>query len=96
MINRLPFVFALALFAAAFAFHPPAAFAQAGAVASTTSFFASAWTFIVTYVPYIVTAAAAATAVLPQGKPGSVWDTIRTVINWAAFNWGNAKNVQLK
>jgi hypothetical protein len=96
MINRLLFSLALALFVCAFAFHPPVAFAQAGVIASTTSIFGSAWTFLVTYVPYIVTAAAAATAVLPQGKPGSVWDTIRTVINWAAFNWGNAKNVQLK
>lgn len=56
----------------------------------------AAWTAISTYGPIIVTAAAAAMAVLPQGKPGSVWDTVRTVINWAAFNWGNAKNIVQK
>ena len=58
--------------------------------------FASIWAFVLTYVPLVVTAAAAAMAVLPQGKPGGVWDTIRTVVNWAAFNWGNAKNVVQK
>lgn len=60
------------------------------------SIFSTVVDYATTYVPLVVTAAAAATAVLPQGKPGSVWDTIRTVVNWAAFNWGNAKNVQLK
>lgn len=70
------------------------AFAQAAAPAlPAASIFGSAWTFIVTYVPLVVTAAAAAAAVLPQGKAGGVWDTVRTIINWAAFNWGNAKNI---
>lgn len=43
--------------------------------------------------PYAVAAAAAAMAVLPQGKPGSVWDKIRTVVNFLAMNWGHSKNI---
>jgi hypothetical protein len=35
-------------------------------------------------------------AVLPQGEPGSKWDTARTVLNFVAMNWGNAKNLTLK
>ncbi len=50
------------------------------------------FTYLTTYGPTVVTAAAAAMAVLPQGKPGSVWDTVRTGINWIALNVGNAKN----
>lgn len=45
-----------------------------------------------TYVPLVVSAAAAAMAVLPQGKPGSTWDNTRSVINYLAMNWGHAKN----
>jgi hypothetical protein len=46
------------------------------------------------WVPIIVTAAAAAMAVLPQGTPGSAWDQIRTVVNWLALNVGHAKNAK--
>ena len=56
------------------------------------NFLSTAWNGVTTYGPVVVTAAAAAMAVLPQGKPGSAWDTIRTGVNWLAFNWGNAKN----
>lgn len=58
--------------------------------------FQTVYADVLSYGPWAVTAAAAAMAVLPQGKPGSVWDTLRTVINWAAFNWGHAKNVVQK
>jgi hypothetical protein len=49
-------------------------------------------TFLATWVPIVVTAAAAAMAVLPQGKPGSIWDEIRSVVNYAALNFGHATN----
>lgn len=45
------------------------------------------------YVPYVISAAAAAAAVLPQGAEGSVWYQIRKVIDFLAANFGNAKNV---
>ena len=48
------------------------------------------------YGPIAISAAAAAMAVLPQGKPGSLWDTVRTGVNYLAFNWGNAKNIVQK
>ena len=54
------------------------------------------WADLLTYGPTVIAASAAAMAVLPQGKPGSVWDSIRTVINYAAMNWGNAKNIVKK
>lgn len=47
---------------------------------------------IITYLTYAVTAAAAAAAVFPQGKPGSTWATIRSVIDALALNLANAKN----
>ena len=50
-------------------------------------------TDIATYGPYVIAAAAAAAAVLPQGSPGSVWATIRSIIDALALNMGNAKNV---
>lgn len=34
-------------------------------------------------------------AVLPQGPAGSLWDKVRTLLNFVASNWGNAKNVKL-
>ena len=48
---------------------------------------------ITTYGPWVITAAAAAAAALPQGSPGSPWATVRTVIDALALNFGNAKNV---
>lgn len=48
---------------------------------------------ILTYGAYAITAAAAAAAVLPQGKPGSAWAVARGVIDALALNLGNAKNV---
>ncbi len=51
---------------------------------------------IATWVPIVITAAAAAMAVLPQGKTGSAWDKIRTVVNYLALNFGNAKNAVKK
>lgn len=51
---------------------------------------------VVTYGPWVITAAAAAMMALPQGKPGTWWDTTRTVVNFIAMNWGHAKNVQEK
>ena len=53
-------------------------------------------TDLTTYGPMVVSAAAAAMAVLPQGTPGSFWDTIRTGVNYIAMNWGNAKNAVQK
>lgn len=55
--------------------------------------------FITTYGPYLayaISAAAAAMAVLPQGKPGGWWDQARTVINFLAQNYGHAKNIRQK
>ncbi len=46
------------------------------------------------WVPIVISAAAAAMAVLPQGKTGSTWDSIRTVVNYLALNFGNAKNIK--
>ena len=53
---------------------------------------AAAVTAIVTYGPYVIAAASAAAAALPQGAPGSTWATIRGVIDMFAINFGNAKN----
>jgi hypothetical protein len=53
-------------------------------------------TDIATYGPYVIAAAAAAMAALPQGKKGGWWDTVRTIVNFLAMNWGHAKNVQEK
>ena len=43
-------------------------------------------------VSVVIAAAAMLMAILPQGKPGSTWDKIRSFVNYAAMNWGNAKN----
>ena len=53
------------------------------------------WTGITTYAPMIISAAAAAATVLPQGAPGSTWGHIRSVIDWLALNFGNAKNMPM-
>lgn len=44
------------------------------------------------YVPVIITAAAAAAAVLPQ-PTSEPWLTLRKLLDWAALNFGNAKNL---
>jgi hypothetical protein len=49
-------------------------------------------TDVATYLPYIITAAAAAAAALPKAEPGSVWATVRGVIDFLALNFGNATN----
>jgi len=49
-------------------------------------------TAVVQYAPYVIAAASAATAVLPQGSPGSAWATVRSMIDLLAMNFGNAKN----
>jgi len=51
---------------------------------------------VVTDLPYAVAAAAAAMAVLPPGKPGSTWATLRAFIDMLAMNWGHAKNAPPK
>ena len=48
--------------------------------------------YLAEYGPIVITAAAAAAATLPQGKAGSVWSSIRSVIDFLALNFGNAKN----
>jgi hypothetical protein len=45
-----------------------------------------------TYISYAISAAAAAAVVLPQPKPGTIWATLRTVVDFLAMNFGNAKN----
>lgn len=40
--------------------------------------------------------AATLMANLPQGAPGTWWNTIRTVVNWIGQNYGHAKNVHEK
>jgi len=47
---------------------------------------------ILGWIPYIVTAAAAAAAALPVPADGTIWSTIRKVIDFLAVNVGNAKN----
>ncbi|MDD5305608.1 MAG: hypothetical protein PHS14_21115 [Elusimicrobia bacterium] len=49
---------------------------------------------VFTYGPAIIGAASAAAATLPQGKEGSTWYTVRKVIDFAAFNFGNAANAK--
>ena len=51
---------------------------------------------VVAAIPVVIATAAALMAVLPQGPPGSTWDKIRSVVNYVAMNWGNAKNVVQK
>jgi delta-aminolevulinic acid dehydratase/porphobilinogen synthase len=41
---------------------------------------------------YVVAAAAAVTALTPSPKDDGIVKTIRTVLDWAALNVGNAKN----
>jgi hypothetical protein len=45
-----------------------------------------------TYAPMVVTAASAAAAALPQGRPGTFWGGVRQVIDVLAINFGNAKH----
>lgn len=45
-----------------------------------------------TYIPWIITAAAASSAALPQAAPGSAWAMARKIIDLLAFNFGSAKN----
>lgn len=47
---------------------------------------------IVYWLPVAGFASAALVATLPQGKPGSVLDKVRTVLNYLALNVGNARN----
>lgn len=54
--------------------------------------FAAVMSFLTTYGPTIIAAASAATAALPQGKPGTAWGTARQILNVFALNFGNAKN----
>ncbi len=49
---------------------------------------------VVTYGPMLVTAAAAATAVLPQTGP-AWWVAVRQAIDVLALNVGYAKNAQV-
>ncbi len=44
-------------------------------------------------VALISTALAFIMAALPQGEPGGAWDKTRTLLNYLANNWGNAKNI---
>ena len=46
---------------------------------------------VVTYAPMAIAAASAASAALPQTGP-AWWVTTRKVIDFLAFNFGNAKN----
>lgn len=51
--------------------------------------------FIVIAVPYVLGAFGAsgiAAAWLPRAAPGTVWGTIRGVLDLLAQNYGNAKN----
>jgi len=50
---------------------------------------------IVTYGPWVITAAAAAAAALPAGGP-AWWQGARQVIDLLAMNFGNAKNAPPK
>jgi hypothetical protein len=45
------------------------------------------------YIPYLITGAAAAAAALPQAKPNTAWAGFRSVIDFAAMNFGNARNI---
>lgn len=47
---------------------------------------------ILALLPYAISAAAAAAAVLPQGSEGSWWYSARKAIDFLALNFGNAKN----
>ena len=42
----------------------------------------------------VISAASAAAAVLPQGKPGTAWYVIRKAIDFLAMNFGNAANAK--
>ncbi len=48
---------------------------------------------VVTYGPMAIAAASAASAALPQTGP-AWWTTARTVIDFLAFNYGNAANAR--
>lgn len=58
--------------------------------------FAAILSAITTYAPMVVSAASAASAVLPQGTSGSFWSGVRSVIDVLALNFGNAKNAKNK
>lgn len=47
---------------------------------------------LLVYLPWAITAAAAAASVLPPGKPGTVWGVAHQTINMLAFNFGRAEN----
>lgn len=50
-----------------------------------------------TYIPVIITVAAAAAAVLPHADdPTSTWGRIRAVLDVLAFNFGSARNALKK
>jgi hypothetical protein len=49
---------------------------------------------IMQYMPYVISAAAAAAAVLPPAQEGTIWFTVRKVIDFLAINFGNAKNMK--
>ena len=51
---------------------------------------------VMTYLPMVITGAAAAAAALPQAKPNTVWSGARGVIDFLALNFGNAKNAPIK
>jgi hypothetical protein len=98
MINRLLFSLALALFICAFAFHPPAAFAQVAAIAPAASFDFSALLnrvggFLVTTgaVGYAVTIL---TAILPKATGPGPWAFVRGVLDLIAANFGNSANAK--
>ena len=49
---------------------------------------------VITYGPWVVTAAAGAAAALPTAKPGSTWAQVRSIIDFLAMNFGSAKNAK--
>lgn len=51
------------------------------------------WIQILDYLPWIIAGASAASAAMPKAEPGSTWDMIRKGIDFAALNFGNAKNM---
>ena len=52
---------------------------------------ATIWTDIVTYAPLVITAASAASAVLPKAPAGSVGAVVQSFIDFLALNFGHAK-----
>ena len=69
----------------------PLADASAAAVTPAMDPLAAAKTYLAT--PAMITMMCSfLSAVLPQGEPRSAWGFIRMVIDFAAMNFGNAKN----